>query len=73
MHSGPTSVFEKQPRVILTTPRLILRTATEPDIQVMWERVLGDSDVMRYVFQGAAMTLKKASEVMRNFSPLAIA
>jgi RimJ/RimL family protein N-acetyltransferase len=67
MQSGSTSVFEKQPRVILTTPRLLLRTATEPDIKVMWERVLGDSEVMRYVFQGAAMTLEKASEVMRKF------
>jgi hypothetical protein len=59
MQEGPTSVFEKQPRVILTTPRLVLRTATELDIIVMWERVLGDSAVMRYVFQGAAMTLEK--------------
>jgi ribosomal-protein-alanine N-acetyltransferase len=67
MQEGPTSVFEKQPRVILTTPRLILRTATEPDIKVMWERVLGDSDVMRYVFQGVPMTLERAGEVMRKF------
>jgi hypothetical protein len=56
MQDGSTSVFEKQPRVILTTPRLILRTATEPDIKVLWERVLGDSDEMRYVFQGVPMT-----------------
>src|ERR1700722_12529388 len=67
MQDGPTSVFEKQPRVILTTPRLILRTATEPDIQITWERVLGDSDVMRYVFQGVPMTLERAGEVMRKF------
>ena len=67
MQDGPTSVFEKQPRVILTTPRLILRTATEPDVKVMWERVLGDSDVMRYVFQGVPMTLETAGEVMRKF------
>jgi [ribosomal protein S5]-alanine N-acetyltransferase len=67
MQDGPTSVFEKQPRVILTTPRLILRTATEPDIKVMWERVLGDGDVMRYVFQGVPMTFERAGEVMRKF------
>jgi [ribosomal protein S5]-alanine N-acetyltransferase len=67
MQDGSTSVFEKQPRVILTTPRLILRTATEPDIKVLWERVLGDSDVMRYVFQGVPMTLERAGEVMRKF------
>ena len=67
MQDGPTSVFEKQPSVILTTPRLILRTATEPDIAIMWERVLGDNDVMRYVFQGVPMTLERAGEVMRKF------
>jgi RimJ/RimL family protein N-acetyltransferase len=66
MHNGPAPVFEKQPRVILTTPRLILRTAAEPDIAVMWERVLGDSEVMRYVFQGGPMTLERAGEVMRK-------
>jgi ribosomal-protein-alanine N-acetyltransferase len=67
MHSGPTSVVEKQPRVILATPRLILRTAIERDIKVMWERVLGDSEVMRYVFQGGPMTFQRTSEVMRKF------
>jgi ribosomal-protein-alanine N-acetyltransferase len=67
MHSRPTSVVEKQPRVILTTPRLILRTAIEPDIRVMWERVLGDGEVMRYVFQGGPMTFERTSEVMRKF------
>jgi ribosomal-protein-alanine N-acetyltransferase len=67
MQDGPTSVFEKQPRVILTTRRLILRTATEPDIKVMWERILGDGDVMRYVFQGVPMTLERAGEVVRKF------
>jgi len=67
MHNGSAPVFEKQPRVILKTPRLILRTAAEPDIAVMWERVLGDSDVMRYVFQGVPMTIERAGEVMRKF------
>lgn len=67
MQDGSSSVFERQPRVILTTPRLILRTATEPDIKVMWERVLSVGDVMSYVFQGAPMTLERAGEVMRKF------
>jgi hypothetical protein len=35
-------VPRKQPVVVLTTPRLILRTATEQDIPVMHARVLGD-------------------------------
>jgi len=30
---------------------LILRTATEPDIPIMHERILGNSEVMRYVFR----------------------
>ncbi len=67
MHDGTAPVPEKQPRTILTTPRLILRTATEGDIPIMHERVLGDSDVMRYVFQGVPMTLERAGQVMRKF------
>jgi [ribosomal protein S5]-alanine N-acetyltransferase len=57
---------KEQPIVILTTPRLILRTAIERDIPIMRERVLGDPDVMRYVFQGGAMTQERAEEVMRK-------
>src|SRR5665213_1812666 len=56
----------KQPVVILTTPRLILRAATEADIPIMWERILGDGDVMRYVFHGP-MSKEAAEEVMRKF------
>jgi [ribosomal protein S5]-alanine N-acetyltransferase len=59
------SVPKTPPIVILTTPRLILRTATERDIPVMWERVLGDGEVMRYVFHGP-MTAERAEEVMRK-------
>jgi hypothetical protein len=56
-HSAPMSDIpvparQNQPAVILTTPRLILRAATEQDIPIMRERILGDGDVMRYVFQG---------------------
>ena len=58
---------KKQPVVILTTPRLILRTATEQDIPIMHERVLGDPEVMRYVFQGGPMTLERAEQMMRKF------
>ena len=54
------------PTVILTTPRLILRTTTEADILVMHARVLGNAEVMRYVFQGA-MTAERAEQVMRKF------
>jgi len=67
MNGGPAPVSQQQPRVILTTPRLILRTATEPDIPIMHERILGNSEVMRYVFQGVPMTLGRAGQVMRKF------
>jgi RimJ/RimL family protein N-acetyltransferase len=67
MNDEPAPAPEQPPRVILTTPRLILRTATEPDIPIMHERVLGESDVMRYVFQGVPMTLERAGQVMRKF------
>jgi len=67
MNEEPAPVSHTQPRVILTTPRLILRTATEQDIPVMHERVLGDAEVMRYVFQGVPMTLERAEAVMRKF------
>jgi RimJ/RimL family protein N-acetyltransferase len=67
MNEESAPVSHTPPRVILTTPRLILRTATEQDIPVMHQRVLGDAEVMRYLFQGVAMTLERAAEVMRKF------
>ena len=67
MNDLSAQVSEKQPIVILTTPRLILRTAIEQDIPIMHARVLGDSDVMRYVFQGRPMTEERAAQVMRRF------
>jgi hypothetical protein len=39
MNDQAAPVPQKQPVVILTTPRLILRTATEPDIPIMWQRI----------------------------------
>jgi ribosomal-protein-alanine N-acetyltransferase len=67
MSDTPAPVPRKQPVVILTTARLILRTATEQDIPVMHARVLGVREVMRYVFQGEPMTLERAERVMRKF------
>src|ERR1700730_9428663 len=63
-NSAPAS--EQQPVVILTTPRLVLRTATERDIPIMQERILGDSEVMRYVFQGEPMSEERAGYIMRK-------
>jgi RimJ/RimL family protein N-acetyltransferase len=55
-----------QPIVILTTPRLVLRTATERDIPIVRERLLGDGEVMRYVFQGEPMSEERAEYIMRK-------
>jgi [ribosomal protein S5]-alanine N-acetyltransferase len=67
MNENSRPISEKQPRVILTTPRLILRTATDQDIPIMHRRVLGDAEVMTYVFQGVPMTLERTEAVMRKF------
>ena len=67
MSNQPAHANEKQPTIILTTPRLILRTAIDKDIPVMHARIFGDSEVMRYVFQGGAMTEERAASVMRRF------
>jgi ribosomal-protein-alanine N-acetyltransferase len=55
----------KEPVVILSTRRLILRAATENDIPVLQERVFGDGEVMRYAFAGVPMTGGEAGHFMR--------
>jgi RimJ/RimL family protein N-acetyltransferase len=57
---------EKQPLVILTTPRLILRAATEEDISILQNRIFGDSDVMRFAFSGAPMAADAAEDFIRS-------
>jgi [ribosomal protein S5]-alanine N-acetyltransferase len=66
MSDTPAPAPQNEPVVILTTPRLILRAATERDIPIMRERILGDADVMRYVFQGGPMTEQSAGELIRK-------
>jgi [ribosomal protein S5]-alanine N-acetyltransferase len=66
MSENPAPASARQPVVILTTPRLVLRTATELDIPIMRERILGDSEVMRYVFQGEPMSEERAGYIMRK-------
>jgi [ribosomal protein S5]-alanine N-acetyltransferase len=58
---------KKQPLVILTTARLILRTAVEEDISVLQNLIFGDSDVMRFAFSGAPMARDAAEDFMRRF------
>lgn len=52
--------------VILTTPRLVLRAATDADIAVMHQRVFGDPDVMKRVFLGAVMSIERTEAFMRE-------
>ena len=66
MNDAAAPAPQEQPVVILTTPRLILRVATEADIPIMWQRILGDGEVMRYVFHGP-MSKQAAEAVMRKF------
>jgi len=67
MNQQPAPASEKQPRVILTTPRLILRAAVEEDISVLQNLILGDSDVMRFAFSGAPMAGDTAEDFIRRF------
>lgn len=55
-----------QPLVIIETPRLVLRAAADSDIPLMHERIFGDAEVMRHVFQGRIMTAERAEGFMRE-------
>jgi RimJ/RimL family protein N-acetyltransferase len=66
MNQQPAPASEKQPRVILTTARLILRAAVEEDISVLQNLILGDSDVMRFAFSGAPMASDAAEDFVRR-------
>jgi len=66
MNQKPAPVSERQPLVILTTPRLILRAALEEDISILQDLILGDSDVMRFAFSGAPMAGDAAEDFIRR-------
>jgi ribosomal-protein-alanine N-acetyltransferase len=57
----------QSPLVILTTPRLVLRTTTEADIPVLHDRIFGDADVMRYVFGGGPMPPEQSEAFIRKY------
>jgi ribosomal-protein-alanine N-acetyltransferase len=67
MNQKPTPLSEKQPLVILTTPRLILRAAVEADIPILQDLIFGDNDVMRFAFSGAPMAGDAAEDFIRRF------
>jgi ribosomal-protein-alanine N-acetyltransferase len=58
--------LKKQPLVILTTARLILRTTVEKDIPVLQDLIFGDSDVMRFAFAGAPMARDATEDFIRR-------
>ena len=62
--SPPT---ETSPRVILTTPRLVLRTTLERDIPVLQRRIFRDADVMRYAFAGVPLSDAHSDGFIRRF------
>jgi ribosomal-protein-alanine N-acetyltransferase len=67
MDQKPAPVSEKQPLVILTTPRMILRAAVEEDISTLQNLIFADSDVMRFAFSGATMARDAAEDFIRRF------
>ena len=67
MSDPPVQKKDDQSVVILTTPRLILRTTTESDIPLMQERIFGDKEVMRHAFAGVPMARDEAEGFMRKF------
>ncbi|MFZ5735081.1 MAG: GNAT family N-acetyltransferase [Pseudomonadota bacterium] len=54
------------PSVIIETPRLVLRAASDADIPVMYQRIFGDAEVMRHVFQGGVMGMERAEGFVRQ-------
>jgi RimJ/RimL family protein N-acetyltransferase len=56
----------REPIVILTTPRLILRAAIDSDIPLLHERIFSDGEVMRYAFAGVPMANEHAENFVRS-------
>lgn len=56
----------QRPFVIIETPRLVLRAATDADISRMHVLIFDDAEVMRHVFQGHVMTLERVEGFMRE-------
>jgi ribosomal-protein-alanine N-acetyltransferase len=64
-YCGNVTASSKEPIVILTTPRLILRTTTDADIPALQDGIFGDAEVMRHVFHGVTMPKEKTEQFMR--------
>lgn len=61
-----TASSPSQPLVIIETPRLVLRAASDSDIPLMHALIFGDPEVMRHVFHGHVMTQERVESFMRE-------
>ncbi len=70
MNDEPAPAPDKQPIVILTTPRLILRAVVEADISPLYQKIFGVPEVMSWVFAGKALSRAETERFIRaNFNP----
>lgn len=67
MNADASSSAPKEAVVILTTPRLILRTTMGSDIPLLQQRIFRDGDVMRYAFAGVTMPDDRSESFIRSF------
>lgn len=60
----------EKPGVVLTTPRLVLRALCDSDLPELYGKIFSVPDVMRYVFNGAALSHAEALAFVReHFNP----
>jgi RimJ/RimL family protein N-acetyltransferase len=52
--------------VVLTTPRLVLRAICESDLPDLHRKIFSDPDVMRYVFNGVALSYAEVVAFVRE-------
>src|SRR5260370_26632592 len=70
MNDEPAPAPDKQPIVILTTPRLILRAVVEADISPLYQKIFGVPEGMSWVFAGKALSRAEPERfILANFNP----
>ncbi|MCB2212693.1 GNAT family N-acetyltransferase [bacterium] len=53
--------------IIATTPRLIIRSITVDDLPVLYERIFGDEEVMRYISSGVSPDIEHAAQRVQKY------